>query len=106
MPSLWNRVSLAAASFEVFEPCAALALFGFGVLSVVHVFQGIVATTSESPCSVIGPNKRQPSGAIKPGPLCLGATRLKVAPFRVVLHLAPLSLNDRSSLLIVTSGLP
>jgi len=38
MPSLWNRVSLAAASFEVFEPCAALALFGFGVLSVLSTF--------------------------------------------------------------------
>ena len=39
----YASMSLSAANIEVFEPCAALALLVFGVLSFFQVFQWIVA---------------------------------------------------------------
>lgn len=41
---LYSSMSLAGVGFEVFLPCAMFALFVFGVLTFLHVFQWIVAT--------------------------------------------------------------
>jgi len=41
---LYSSMSLAGAGFEAFVPCAMFALFVFGVLTFLHVFQWIVAS--------------------------------------------------------------